>query len=68
MDPEKDLNIFISMGSIGPDETPKLTILPFGAKQPIPFKKVSFPTESYITFTPLFFVISKTFFLKSSLE
>ena len=31
---------------IGPDETPKLTILPFGAKHLIPLKKVSLPTES----------------------
>ena len=56
------------IGSIGPDETPKLTILPFVDRQPIPFKNVSVPTESYITSTPLFFVISKTFFSKSSLE
>ena len=56
------------IGSTGPDETPKLTILPFEARQLIPFKKVSFPTESYMIFTPLLFVISKTFLSKSSYE
>ena len=46
IEPENDLNKLMLIGSIGPDETPKLTILPFGAKHLIPFKKVSFPTES----------------------
>ena len=46
IEPENDLNKLMLIGSIGPDETPKLTILPFGAKHLIPFKKVFFPTES----------------------
>ena len=32
IEPENDLNKLMLIGSIGPDETPKLTILPLGAK------------------------------------
>ena len=67
-DPENDLSLFMLIGSIGPDDTPKLTILPLGARQLIPFRNVSFPTESYITSTPLLLVNSKVFFTKSCLR